>query len=88
MKINDVCFDRENKELVMISNGIDVGGEFIPTEAVAIRYLGINDKKNKPCLAYTHRKVKKEFLEISEGDKSIFTDLFDAGKKIGFIGRV
>lgn len=69
MKINEIVWDRENKEYVKISNGIPVvegKPEIMPTEAIALRIIGFCERENKPCIAFTYRKVKSEFLSPIE----------------------
>lgn len=86
-KINQICFDSENKEFVRITNGVEVSGEFVPTEALAIRFVCLNE--GKPTLAFTYRQVKSSFL--SETTHNSFEALLDSPKKpqyYSFIGRV
>lgn len=60
-KINQMCFDRQAKEMVQISNGIeDASGNLTPTEAISLRvFIG---KDGNAQIYYTHRKVSAEFL--------------------------
>ena len=63
-QINETAYDTEAKELVKISNGTPICKFFqkgvSPTEAVAIRFLTLN--QGKPQLAFTYRKVDPKKL--------------------------
>ncbi len=86
-KINQVCFDSENKEFVKITNGIMPHGDFIPTEAIAIRIVSLDN--TKPVIGFTYRKVDHE--KLSEGkDGGFFASILDTEKPVGykFIGRI
>lgn len=88
MKINDICFDSENKEHVRISNGIEKDGVLVPTEAIAIRFIGMDN--GKPILAFTYRKVDATKLSFPSPDNGSWAALFETAKSIhfSFIGRV
>jgi hypothetical protein len=65
--INKVYFDRQAKELVKLTNGTDEGGVFVPTEAIALRVMGV-DKKGKASIAFTYRHVDPAYLGEQTGD--------------------
>ncbi len=64
-RIGQVCFDRDAKELIKISNGTDAGGVFRPTEAIAIRVIGFS-ASGAATLAWTYRGVKASSLAPAE----------------------
>ena len=78
IKMGSICFDRQAKELVKITNGIGADasatGEFIPTEAVALRVVGYKELKRgpRPSLAWTYRKVEAKELVLAEGGRKAF----------------
>lgn len=92
-KIGQVVFDMENKEHVKLTNGTDAGGVFVPSEAIAIRFISF-DQDSKPVLAYTYRKVNPAYLSANvkrhEGTDDI--DVLLMGETVNpcfnFIGRV
>lgn len=73
-----ICFDRQAKELVKITNGIGADasatGEFIPTEAIALRVVGYRELKRgpRPSLAWTYRKVEAKDLEAAPDGRAAF----------------
>ena len=75
IKMGSVCFDKHAKELVKITNGIGADasatGEFIPTEAIAIRCVGVT-QKGLPSLAFTYRGVEPKNLSLAEGAREAF----------------
>lgn len=96
-KINEIVFDAENKEYVKISNGIPVEEndalginerEVTPTEAIALRVVGIN--KGVPSIAYTYRKVNPEKLSKTSHQPTYFDTIMAYGnpKRFVFVGRV
>jgi hypothetical protein len=95
-KINQVCFDSENKEFVKITNGIPVeendslginGREVVPTEALALRVISLN--QGKPVLGYTYRKVNPAKLSIAEDGGQLEAILTtEKPKHYEFMGRV
>ena len=78
IKMGSICFDRESKELVKVSNGIapdsSATGAFIPTEAIALRVVGYRELKRSPVpsLAWTYRKVEAKNLSLAEGGRAAF----------------
>lgn len=88
MKINDVVFDSENKEFVKISNGIEKDGKFVPTEAIAMRVIGLS--QNKPVIGYTYRQVKEDKLSTINRDNGEFEAFMTLNKPVHFefIGRL
>lgn len=97
MKINEIVWDRENKEYVKISNGIPVvegKPEITPTEAVALRIIGFSQGgEQKPCISFTYRKVKAEYLLSLNGpladDWMIkILESKTINKHFNFLGRV
>lgn len=88
-KINQLCFDSQNKEFVKITNGItcdETGGEFAPTEALALRIVSIN--KGKLVLAYTYRKVNPEFLTEAQDGGQFEAVLYSSTSNFESIGRI
>jgi hypothetical protein len=90
MKLNQFVFDSENKEFVIITNGTeDADKNLIPTEATALRYLGLNN--GLPVLAFTYRKVTASSLSPTKCSNHI-TPILEGniGKNSTheFIGRV
>jgi hypothetical protein len=87
MKINSFAFDSQNKEFVKVTNGIEVGTSFIPTEAIAIRVVSINI--GKPVLGFTYRRVNAEFLsEVKDGGQFETILNTERPKHYQFIGRI
>ena len=75
IKLGSICFDAHSKELVKITNGIgeDASGEFVPTEAIALRVVGYELKRDPvPSLAWTYRKVEAKDLMLAEGWRAAF----------------
>ncbi len=90
LKINQVAFDSENKEFVLISNGIEIGQSFIPTEAIAMRIVGWNEFA-QPIIGFTYRKVNCEKLSSCKHTKeTFFGDTMENQHPIHYknIGRV
>lgn len=88
-KINQLCFDSQNKEFVKISNGVtspDTEGKFTPTEALALRIVSIN--KGKLVVAYTYRKVNPEFLTEAKDGGHFDSILFSSNNSFESIGRI
>lgn len=87
LKINDWTYDSENKEYVRISNGYEAGNVFIPTEAVALRIVGMDN--GLPVIAYTYRKVKANCLSTTNGGEQ-FSAISQTHNPVHwkFIGRV
>lgn len=90
-EINDVVFDSQNKETVKITNGIRIGAELVPTEALAVRVVSIGPD-TKPTLGLTYRKVNAEFLSETGQSNDFFKLLFSTEKShalhFDFIGRI
>lgn len=78
IKMGSICFDRAAKEIIKITNGIGADasatGEFIPTEAIALRVVGYRELKRgpRPSLAWTYRKVEAKDLELAQGGRTAF----------------
>ena len=90
-KINQVCYDSENKEFVKITNGIPViegKPEITPTEAIALRVISLN--KGKPVIAFTYRKVNPAHLKPYGNDDGTFEAFTQTEKPVHFefMGRV
>lgn len=93
-RMNQVCFDRQVKEFVRISNGkctldhsnsaayaeAHKGGEclYAPSEAIALRCVGVNSKGD-PIVAFTYRRVDAEESAMPDVSKI---------RRSRFIGRV
>jgi hypothetical protein len=100
MKANQIVWDSENKEYVVITNGIPITenfketGRITPTEAIALRVIGLDDKEGgKPVLAFTYRKVNAEKLSVLDNpDAAKWIKDYIIGKPINkhyrFAGRV
>lgn len=86
-KMNQICFDSQNKEIVKLTNGIELNKEFIPTEALAIRVVSLN--AGKPVLGFTYRKINSEFLSDAK-DGGQFETILNQNKPLHyeFIGRI
>jgi hypothetical protein len=72
-KINQIVWDAEAKEYVMITTGVPmVEGkpEVKPTEAIALRVCGLKDT-GKPVLAFTYRQVKPECLATCPNSEGV-----------------
>ena len=82
--INTVCADMDMKETVKITNGIEDGGVFTPTEAIALRVVGILPNGD-PKIAFTYRKVNPAAL-VPLADTA-FPDL-RAVRPSRFAGRI
>lgn len=73
-----ICYERTAKELVKITNGIGADasatGQFVPTEAIALRVVGYKELKRgpRPSIAWTYRKVEAKDLELAEGGRAAF----------------
>jgi hypothetical protein len=99
-RMNQICFDKEAKELVKITNGIerkvsDFKNEFCPTEAIVIRVFPPKPGSKKPQIAYTYRKVNPEFLIPQKMSETAKLDSFDyyliqntSDDGFEFIGRI
>ena len=78
IKLGSICFDAHSKELVKITNGIgedaSATGEFVPTEAIALRVVGCRELKRDPVpsLAWTYRKVEAKDLMLAEDGRAAF----------------
>jgi hypothetical protein len=102
MKINQIVYDRENKEYVMISNGIpnldEAGKEKVndikPTEAIALRVCILGEVDNKPRIAFTYRQVKADFLEELPNEQPAkvwfngYMNSNPTNKHFNFLGRI
>ena len=97
-KINEIVWDAESKEYVMVSNGIPINENesaerFItPTEAIALRVCHFGDDA-KPRIAFTYRQVKPQFLSKLENPSAVkwFDGLLNSkqiNKHFNFLGRV
>ena len=98
--MNQICFCRESKDFVRLSNGTCTldhttpeafaaahkggGCVYTPSEAVALRVVGINGN-GAPIVACTYRKVRAE--DLAPAAQDLMIDLNQVGKKC-FIGRV
>ena len=91
MKINDIVWDDDAKELVKLTNGTDAGGVFVPTEAMAMRVLDIN-KKGRPVIGFTYRRVRaamvRDVPEINAGSAGSVFDQLDKADKTLYVGRI
>lgn len=88
-KINQVVKNTKNKEIIKLTNGIEKDGNFIPTEAIALRVLGLN--KGMPVIGYTYISVKPEDLAQTIADRSgHFESILGVEKptKYFFVGRI
>ena len=81
-KMNMVCFDSNTKDIVQISNGKEENGEFIPTEALAYRVVGVANRR--PVVAFTYIKVIPETLSPARCAMIDWTSLI----KTNYAGRV
>lgn len=76
IKMGSICFDRAAKEIIKITNGIGADasatGEFVPTEAIALRVVGYRELGPVPSLAWTYRKVEAKDLELAQGGRAAF----------------
>ena len=86
-KINQFVFDSQNKEFVKITNGIELNGNLVPTEGLAIRVVSLNN--GKPVLGFTYRKINSEFLSDAK-DGGQFETILKENKPLHyeFIGRI
>lgn len=91
-KINQFCFDSQNKEFVKITNGIPVNEGchecgITPTEGLALRIVSLDN--GVPVIAYTYRKVDPTFLsDAKDGGQFEAILSTEKPKHYTFIGRV
>lgn len=88
-KINEPAFDRDAKETVLITNGIEIetvnGPVFKPTEAIAMRCFGY-EKNGRAVTGWTYRKVSAGSLCPVTPNKFGFN--FPKRATRYFVGRV
>jgi len=89
IKMGSVCIESESKDIVKITNGTEIDGVFMPTEAIAVRFIGITqtNKGAYPRLAYTYRKVNLGSLSLATISAPLFDDYNKLAPKYR-IGRV
>lgn len=81
--VNQVCFDRAAKEIVKITNGTQEGDTFIPTEAMALRVLGVTSDRHA-SIGFTYRNVDPtQLYPLSESQ--VFSEI---GTVKHWLGRV
>lgn len=87
-ELNQIVFDRVNKESIRISNGKEEGDVFTPTEAIAYRVVGFDAKAKRAIIAYTHRLIKdvSALCPITPCDPNPHMAHLTVGKY--FIGRI
>ena len=94
-KINQLVWDGEAKEYVLITNGVPIvegKPEINPTEAIALRVCGL-PSDDKPRLAFTYRQVKAACLEVLENEAAaklfhMFLGSGEINKHFNFLGRI
>ncbi len=86
-KINQVCYDSENKEYVKISKGIEKDGVLTPTEVIALRVVAGSNATQNFLIAFTYRKVNPRSLSVCDGDTQNMFDVPEKGE-FKYIGRV